>query len=455
MKIPLLFVLALAGHVCSAADYLRRPMPNAWQYSVEFPQQLPSDDQWWRGFNDSVLDSLISMAEDANFNLAMACNRMEAARRQMDVARAAYYPQIGVQGSVARSRADAANATNISATATMSWQIDIFGKITQQVKQKRAQYQASRAEWVGAMVSMAGEIATNYVQLRVWQAEYAVAVEHISRQDTIANLAQNRYECGLASKMDAEQALTVLYSTRASLPTLATSINSAICAIALLVGRYPDDIDQMLGDGGIPEYYDDIATGVPSELLRRRPDIVQAEYNLAAAATQVGIAKSDFLPTLSLSGSVGAAAHRASKMFSHEGFTYSVAPTLSWTIFDGMGRAATLAAARSSMEALIDEYNYTVMSAYNEVDNAMTTYRNAQLQIEEYQAGLEASAEYLNLSLELYTQGLTEFSNVATAQVDYLNFANSLLVARGNAITALVDLYKALGGGFEQYNLLK
>jgi outer membrane protein TolC len=120
-----------------------------------------------------------------------------------------------------------------------------------------------------------------------------------------------------------------------------------------------------------------------------------------------------------------------------------------------MGRAATLAAARSSMEALIDEYNYTVMSAYNEVDNAMTTYRNAQLQIEEYQAGLEASAEYLNLSLELYTQGLTEFSNVATAQVDYLNFANSLLVARGNAITALVDLYKALGGGFEQYNLLK
>ncbi|MDE6334024.1 MAG: TolC family protein, partial [Muribaculaceae bacterium] len=184
-------------------------------------------------------------------------------------------------------------------------------------------------------------------------------------------------------------------------------------------------------------------------LLRRRPDIVAAEQNLASAAAALGIAKKDFLPTLSLQGSVGVGASRPGDMFTREGLTYSVAPTLSWTVFDGMARSASIAAAREEMEAQIASYNYTVMNAYNEVENAMTSYVNYTRQISDYEAAVQASAEFLSLELDLYTQGLAPYSDVATAQQNVLSNTNSLISARGNALSALISLYEALGGGFE------
>lgn len=435
-----------------AANYLRSPMPESWKYSAHIDQQLPSDDKWWRGFDDSTLDSLINMAENANFNLAAAQARMNAARRQMEIARAAYYPTIGVNAGYTRSRAAEVNANTYSAQATASWQIDLFGKISAQVKQKKAAYRASRAEWVGTMVSLAGDVATNYIQLRVWQSELIVAQQHISRQDTIAEITQNRFDCGLAAKIDVDQARTVLYTTRATVPGLEASIESAINALATLTGVYPDEIRAMLEQPrSIPAYHGTISTGVPAELLRRRPDVVEAEFNLAEAAAALGISKKDFLPTLSIDGSVGVSAPKPGDMFTSRGFSYSVGPTLSWTVFDGFARRASVAAARDNMEASIDTYNYTVMNAYTEVDNAMNSYLSALSQTNDYAAGVRTATEFLRLSLELYTQGLTEFTNVANAQVDLLNLTNSLLVARGNAMTALVSLYEAVGGGFSDY----
>lgn len=454
MKFQLLFViLGLIAPVAPAwverADALVRPMPDTWTYASEFDQVAPADDVWWHGFDDAVLDSLISLGERANFDVAMAAQRMEAARQQMRVARSAYFPQIGLQGGYERSRHSGVTANTYTAEATASWQIDLFGKITSSVRQSKAQYKASRAEYLGTLVSLAGEIASNYVQLRVWQAELKVAHAHIDRQDTIVGIANSRFECGLAAKIDVDQARSILYSTRASVPALETSIHTAVSALALLTGMYPSEIEPLLGmSDKFPDYRMIIGAGVPSELLRRRPDIVAAEYNLAAGAAAVGIAKKDFLPTLTLNGSVGVVSDGHGKFFSGDNLAYSIAPTLSWTLFDGMGRSARVAAARADMEVLVDQYNYTVMNAYNEVDNAMNSYINAMRQISEYERAAEASDEFLRLSLELYTQGLSDFTNVANAQVDLLQYTNSLIVARGQAMTALVTLYEALGGGF-------
>lgn len=437
-----------------APGALTRPMPDSWQYAESLNQSLPTDDRWWQEFDDPVLDSLITMGESANFDLAMAYRRMEAASRQMTIAKAAYYPTIGISAGYTRSREDAVSANRWSAQATASWQIDLFGKVTASVRQKKAQYKASRAEWVGSMVSMAGEIATTYVQLRVWQAELDVAEEHCSTQDSIANLVKARFDCGLGAKPQLDQALSLLYSTRATIPTLNTSIKSAISSLALLVGRYPGEIEEMLAShDNFPSYRQLIATGVPSELLRRRPDIVAAEYDLAAAAAAVGIAKKDFLPTLSLEGSVGVAAPRPGDMFTRNGFTYSIAPTLSWTVFDGFARRASVMAAREEMEAQIANYNYTVMNAYNEVDNAISAYLNYTRQIEDYEKAFHAADEFLKLSLDLYTQCLSPYSDVATAQQNLLTYANSVITARGNALSSLITLYEALGGGFSQYDL--
>ncbi|MDE7032010.1 MAG: TolC family protein, partial [Muribaculaceae bacterium] len=199
------FALSWAG--ADAQDHaLTRPMPDSWKYSEGAEQTLPSHDSWWRRFNDPVLDSLISMGEDANFDLITAYHRMEAASRRMTAARADYYPNIGLSAGYTRERLDGANSNRWSLGATAGWQIDVFGKVTAAVKQSKAGYQASRAEWIGAMVSMAGDIAATYMQLRVWQAELAVAQRHAVVQDSITALVEARFDCGLAAKPQLAQA---------------------------------------------------------------------------------------------------------------------------------------------------------------------------------------------------------------------------------------------------------
>lgn len=432
------------------ADVLRRPMPESWGYTPAFNQTLPTDDKWWQGFDDPVLDSLIRMGEEANFNVAMAMRRMEEARQQMRIARSSYFPQIGLQGGYERSRLEGTSLNTYTAGAQMSWQVDLFGRVGAQVRRQKHLYRASRADYTATMVAMAAEIAADYVQLRVYQGELAVAKAHITHQDTIADIAKTRYEVGLASRIDVEQANSILHSTQANVPALETSIHSTINALALLTGRYGHELRELLEPGRpLPEYHRLVTAGVPAELLRRRPDIVAAEAQLAASAEAVGIAKKDYLPTLSLTGNVGVSSHGHGKFFSSDNFVYSIAPTLSWTLFDGMARNARVASAREEMEAQIEQYNLTVMTAYNEVDNAVAAYINALKQIDRYEQAAADAERFLILSLDLYTQGLSDFTNVADAQESFLQYANYVISSRGQALEYLIQIYQALGGGYE------
>lgn len=444
-----LFIALLAGSQCITAQQTPAPpMPRDWEYSAAIEQTLPSDDRWWQLFDDPVLDSLIVMGEEANFDLAMAVNRMEAARQQVRLAKASYYPEFTLNGGYERTRQSGVTTNTYSLTAGMSWEIDLFGRINAQVRQEKALYRASRADYTAAMVSMAAEIARDYVELRVCQAQLQVAEAHQERQDTIAGLAQTRFDCGLAAKIDVDQALTIVYSTGAGIPLLQSSIHSYINALALLTGRYAPDIAAMVDTPRpLPDYHRIIAAGVPADLLRRRPDIVAAEAQLAAQAAAVGIAKKDFLPKLSLTGQVGVISHGHDKLFSGNNFAYSIAPTLSWVIFDGMARNARVAAAQAELRTDIDNYNLTVMTAYNEVDNAINAYTNSLRTIAQYEKAMESSAEFLKLSVDLYTQGLSDFTNVANAQSSYLEYANSVISSQGSALTYLIQLYQALGGG--------
>ena len=429
---------------------LVRPLPQSWQYTDGLPQTLPDDDAWWKAFNDPVLDSLITLGVNNNFDLAMAMRRMDAAGRQIDAARAAYYPTIGVNAAYTRSRSAEINSNAYTLGATASWEIDLFGRITAGVKQKKAAYRASRAEWTGAMVSLAGSIASTYVQYRQYEAQLAVAQENTINQDSIAGLVRARYEAGLGAKPQLEQALSLMYSTRSTIPSLRTSVAKTRSARALLVGLYPADIDELLNAShGLPDYHLAISAGVPADLLRRRPDIAQAEANVASAAAAAGIAKKDYLPSLSINGNVGVGADKPGDMFTKHGFNYSVTPTLSWTVFDGFARRANVAAANDELMAQIDNYNYTVMNAYSEVDNALIAYGNTLGQISDTRDAFDSAVEFLNLQLDLYTQGLSTFSDVATAQQSVLNYANNVISAHASALTSLIELYEALGGGFD------
>ncbi|WP_302616243.1 TolC family protein, partial [uncultured Muribaculum sp.] len=336
----------------------------------------------------------------------------------------------------------------------MSWEIDVFGKITAKSRQKKDLYNVSKAEYAAAMVTVCANIAKTYVSLRVYQAQWKVATEHIESQKRIVGITEARMNAGLASMLDVTQARVVYYSTRATLPGLESLIHNTINSLSVLLGTYPENMYARLENvAPLPDYRAIVPIGVPVDLLRRRPDVVAAEYNLAASASALGIAKKEFLPTLTLNGSVGTAAHKIGNLFTNSSFTYTIAPTLSWNVFSGMSRRHNAVAARQQMEMQIDNYNLTVLNAVSEVDGCISTFESAIRTIDMLGQVVEQSRKSLELSLDLYKRGLSPFNNVVNAQLDYLTNQNSLISAHGKALNAQIALYEALGGGWNSSNL--
>ncbi len=459
----LFLILCAAAARVSAAEPayvdMADSVPDRWQYISENMQTLPVDDRWWQSLGDPTLDSLIALGVERNFNVLAAIHRIEASRQAIRQARAGYYPTIGVSGGWIKSRTSGdltgtgypSTVDYWSAGASVSWEIDVFGRVKAKAAKAKAEYRASRAEYAATMVTLCSEIARNYAALRTSQMQLAVAQAHIESQDSVLHIAEARFEAELASKLDVEQASTIYYSTIATIPSIEASINSSINAIATLIGEYPERVAaRLLVPAPLPDYRQIVAVGMPLELIRRRPDVIEAEANMAVAAQNIGVAKKDFLPTLTLDGSVGTSAHAAKDLFSNRSFTYSIAPTLSWTVFDGFARKAALASAREEMKASVDAYNLAVLTAVQEADNAMSSYTSAVREAELLEDVLIHAQRSFELSLELYRSGLSSFTNLADAQISFLQYADNLAAARGNALTALVALYEALGGGWTE-----
>lgn len=426
--------------------YLARPMPQRWTFSESMTQTLPTDDNWWKAFEDPILDSLITIGVNNNYNLSEAAHRREIARLTMKQAQSGYYPTVGVSGGFTRTYNNKTAHNEYSITADVNWEIDLFGKITSKVKASRAGYKASLADYTATMVSITSDIVTYYIDYRVLQNRIAVTQEHICYQDTVANKAQARFDAGLVSKLDVAQSKTVYYSTEAMLPALRAQKARTLNALAVLLSLYPSELEPMLTTSmKLPSYSHLIPTGIPADLLRRRPDIVAAEATLAQYAAEIGVAKKDFLPTLSLNGSIGWGGTHINGDNSN-GLTYTIAPQLSWTIFDGMARKYAVAQAREQLQLGINQYNIAIITAYTEVENAMQAYQSALNTLKLDQDVLNQSHEAFLLSMDQYTQGLSPFTNVVNAQIDWLNYANALVIAHGDALTSLVNLYKALGG---------
>ncbi|MCM1356504.1 MAG: efflux transporter outer membrane subunit [Staphylococcus sp.] len=440
----------------SGQKLLRESLPERWTYTTDIQQTLPSDDQWWKNFNDPLLDSLIEEGINNNFNVLTAISRMNMAKAAIGQASSTYYPTIGISGGYTKARNSGAirgsdipatNSSYFSFGADMSWEIDLFGKIRESVKNKKSLYNASRADYLATMVSLSADIAKYYFNLRTFQAQRFATNEHLESQQKVVAITQARFDAGLVSKLDVAQAKTVYYSTKASLPSLDASIKQAINAIAVLVGIYPEKLMERLQiQTPLPEYHQLIPAGIPANLLRRRPDIVAAEYEVAAYAAAIGMAKKEFLPNLSIHGSIGVSAHNGGDLFKKNSLEYSVAPTLSWTLFDGFSRKHTLNQAREQMKAGIENYNLTVMTAVQEVNNAMISYRSSLESIDSYTNVIKQCDESFNLSVDLYKEGLTSFTNVVDAQINSWTYATSLISAKGSALVDLVDIYKALGG---------
>lgn len=458
----LLAGLTAAGASPDSGRYLHRSMPDRWtaEENAGFDPVGTVDRNWWRMFDDALLDSLVALGVERNYDLRTATHRMQVAGNTLKAARGRWLPSVGLDAGWQRSRSsgrttpqptDAMYSSFWSGSLSMSWEVDLFGKIASQVKQSGAQYRASRDDRAGAMLSLEAQIADTYFHLRALQAQMAVSQSHSASQMAVVKITEARFESGLASKLDVAQARRVYYSTISAIPMLESQIRATINAIAVLVGEYPDTMMPVLeAPREMPAYIQLVGTGVPMSLLERRPDICAAREQIAASAASVGLARKDFLPSLRLDGSIGTEAHRAGDLFGSQSFTWSIAPTLSWTIFDGLSRKYNLASAKEQLQGDIDNYNLTVLTAVEETDNAMNRYTATLKYISSLEEVVRQSRESLRLSLDLYKLELSAFTNVVDAQLTYLESENSVIEAKYNALSAMISLYKALGGGWTE-----
>lgn len=435
-------------------------LPQAWTWQTDRVQEIPggADDQWWQQFSDPVLNKLIDLGVERNYDLRMAARRAAIARAQMNRTKAGWFPTIEAsfgwqhtQPSGATSKGDPVSVPSeqyFNAGLSATWEIDLFGKIASDVKAGRESYRASRAEYAAAMVSMTAQIASTYFTLREQQRLLQVAQAHCESQMKIVKIAEARFECTLASKLDVAQAWQTYYSTSASIPTLESGIRSTMNSLGVLVGAYPSEIEAMIGEGGpLPNCEIGLPASVPADLLRRRPDIVAAERQVAAAAASVGVAKKDFLPTLAIQGSIGTASRKIGHLFGDHSLTWSVAPTLSWTLFDGFARKYSLNVAREQLQTEIDNYNLAVMTAVGETDTALNSYTAHLRHIEAIQRLCVENEEALNLAIKRYKDSLSPMTDVVNAQLNALSGQSELVQAQADALNALVAVYEALGGG--------
>ncbi len=458
--LAVLLLLATAGCMAVGPDYQapESELPTAWQDGSD-PALMPDEAvmlRWWTLFEDPLLQQLIEEGAHGNLDLRSALARFREARARLAIARGEHWPQAEAQGSVLRSRSSENGLASAVGSETLysvgfdaSWEIDLFGRISRSVEAARADYQASAEDQADVMISVYAEIARSYLTVRTVQARLQAAEGNISSQRQVLKLTRSRFRNGLATGLDVAQAERVLAASEAVVPPLRIALRQSINALTVLLGRMPGELAEQLSEPlPIPLPPATVAIGVPADLLRRRPDIRRAERQLAAQTARIGIATADLYPRLSLSGSFALESLDGGDLFQSASRAFSFGPALRWLLFDGNRVRSRIAAEEALAEQALYSYEQTVLTAVAEAENALTEYlqqRNRQVALERSQAAAQRTVQ---LSTGLYKDGLSDFQNVLDAQRALFEIENQLAAARGDAVINLVQLYKAIGGGW-------
>lgn len=312
-SITFLLFLSSVAFPQATSRYLDKPLPQGWEEDTQiFQQVLPVDDQWWKAFQDPVLDSLISVAVKQNYSVLTAIDRINMAKANLRMERGNFFPTIGLNAGWTRQQSSG-NTSDLpqstqhyyDASLNMSWELDLFGSIRNRVKAQKENFAASKEEYTGTMISLCAQVASAYINLRELQQELAVVQKNCASQKAVLKITEVRYNTGLVSKLDVAQAKSVFFSTKASIPQIESGINQYITTLAILLGTYPQEVRPALtAPGTLPDYMEPIGVGLPADLLLRRPDIRSAERSVNAQAALVGASKSDWLPQVFLKGSI-------------------------------------------------------------------------------------------------------------------------------------------------------
>jgi NodT family efflux transporter outer membrane factor (OMF) lipoprotein len=426
--------------------------------------------QWWAVFDDPVLDTLVETAYRQNLPLQIAGLRIYEARAELGIAFGFQYPQTQQGSGSASINQISKNAPNSSAVDRYysnfdiglgaAWEMDIWGKFRRAVQTGVANMEASIANYDDILVSLTAEVARTYVSMRIAEQRLAVARQNVGIQKRSLKIAEVRFDAGAVTELDVTQARALLRSTEAAIPGFESEIRQAKNALAILLGRSPGKIDEILGGPGlIPKVPTDVAVGIPAELLRRRPDIRYAERRLAAQSARIGFAKADLLPHFSLFGSLGFQSSgltdfrsndsQLGDLFHPDSFRYSTGGGFNWDLFN-YGRIANRVRVEDArFQELAVNYEYTVIRAVREVEDAMEGFVRSRQAVYFLMDAVKASKRSVELSMIQYREGMVDYQRVLDAQRFLTGQQDQFVLTTGAVDLNLIAIYRGLGGGWE------
>lgn len=451
-----LCALALGG--CAVATAGRATptttpqMPAAWGSSAAGTAAAPEDlSRWWERFGDAALTKLIDQAVEKNPDLRTARSRLRQARAQRLLAEAQRAPSVSASGSGTASHNTSSSTTTGSGSAGIdaSWELDLFGAKGYAIAAAKADEAASEASLQNTRVSLVAEVALNYVDLRGAQARLAIARKNLESQTETLQLTQWRAQAGLVSSLDVEQARTSVEQTKASLPSIETTIAQAEHRLAILSGLEPTALEPMLSaPADIPALPARIGVGVPADTLRQRPDVRNAELQIVAETARLAKTNTTRLPSFSLSGSLAVNAATGA-LTGGTSLAAQLVASAAQTLFDG-GRIRQQIEIQSAVqEQAVSSYEGTVLTALEDVENALVSLEQYRQQRVAYGAAAEAAANAALLARNRYTAGLTDFQTVLDTERSLLTAEESVVTTQASHTTAAIQLYKALGGGWQ------
>jgi NodT family efflux transporter outer membrane factor (OMF) lipoprotein len=451
----------LSGCAMVGPDYQAPPQnaPAGWTLpgaSKDLARAEPTGDisRWWQTFSDPMLSSLVEQALQSSPDLRSAQARLRESRARRNVAGAGLYPTANAFGTAARNKSSEETGSgdtrnSFSAGFDASWELDVFGGIRRDIEAAEADLEASQADLHDTQVSLAAEVALNYIELRSFQIRLQIARDNLATQAETLQLTEWRAQAGLASSQDVEQARTNYEQTRALIPSLDTGLAETENRLSILLGANPGSLHARLAIvGDLPAAPMSVAVGIPADALRQRPDVRTAERRLAAETARVGVAEAARYPSFNLAGSIGLEALTLSALGNSGAGAYSLLGGITAPIFDA-GRLRSQVEIQDALreQALIN-YEQTVLNALEEVENALASLVYSRQREQAWTLATEAAHNAALLARNRYSAGLTDFQSVLDTERSVLVSEEGLANSRADGISALIRLYKALGGGW-------
>jgi NodT family efflux transporter outer membrane factor (OMF) lipoprotein len=466
--------MLLAGCTKVGPDFVKpdAPIADGWTEVGELQLNATQTDHadWWKAFDDPVLDTIINEAYDQNLTLQVAGLRILEARAQLGLAVGSAWPQQqqATLGAAYSSPSDNTAGSafvddtwNYDTGVQIGWEIDFWGKFRRGVESADAALLASIADYDTVLVTLTADAANLYVVIRTFEERLAIARENVKIQERSLKIADVRFRNGATTELDVQQAKTLLFSTQATIPDLQAGLRQAENALSILLGKPPGHIRQVMGtEGKIPSPPTQIAVGIPADLLRRRPDVRGAELQAAAQSALIGVAKADFYPSVALLGSIGLSATQSSsttasgksgigEWFTGDSLTFTGGPAITWNIFNYGQISNNVRTQDARLQQLLVNYQNVVLRAAREVEDSTVGFVRAQEQARFLDDSVTAALRSVDLAVIQYRDGAVDYTRVLNTQQSLILQQDQATVVRGDIARNLTDMYRALGGGWQ------